>query len=405
MTPIPLLTPAFHWIVGHHTPVRRHVMYCLGAAMIYGLTLLIMAHAAWLGIISHRLAWLLLACMVTTFVVFFTLVRSGWSQRFEDPVLTLPHAMVSLTIIVMAYVMVGDYRGDVIILLAQVLAVSMFRLRPREMMFLGCWATGLLTLAQIGLVWAGTPGFPPERALAQFIVCSISLLALSVVAMWISAMRVRISRQSDELRRTLVQAQALATTDVLTGLLNRRAMTDQLEDEMGRADRTAWPVCVALIDLDHFKRVNDQHGHRTGDEVLRTFAALAQGELRQVDRLARWGGEEFLLLMPHVEAPQAWVALERLRKCIAQHPMGEQAALTVTISAGVAQWLPGESLDQWLERADKALYQAKRSGRNRCLIADSVPVSAALPAGVAAEVPSRTEAHGAGPSMAQPSAT
>jgi diguanylate cyclase (GGDEF)-like protein len=355
-------------------------MFCLGAGLIYALTAAIMAHSAWLGLISTEVFGLLLGCMATTFLLFFALVRSGWSQRFEDPVLAMPHGMVSILIIVLAYVLIGEYRGDTIILLAQAVAVAMFRLRPRQCLFLGGWAALCVSVAQFGLVWSGEPGFSLQRGLTHFTVSTVSLMALAVVAMWISAMRVRISRQSDELRQTLVQAQALATTDMLTGLLNRRAMTDQLESELARVSRSGNPVCVALIDIDHFKKVNDHYGHRMGDEVLRAFASLAQGDLRQVDQLGRWGGEEFLLMMPHVDASQAWVAVERLRNRIAAHPMGDSGNLTVTISAGLAQFSHGESLDRWIERADQALYQAKQSGRNRCLIAEQPPATSPSPA-------------------------
>lgn len=380
MTTLRSIPPWVTWITGSG-PVRRHVMFCLGAGMIYGMTAAIMAHSAWLGLISTGVFWLLLCCMAATFLLFFTLVRSGWSQRFEDPVLAFPHGMVSILIIVLAYVLIGEYRGDTIILLAQAVAVAMFRLRPRQCLLLGGWAALCVSLAQFGLVWSGAPGFSWQRGLTHFTVSAVSLMALAVVAMWISAMRVRISRQADELRQTLVQAQALATTDMLTGLLNRRAMTDQLETELARVCRSGDPVCVALIDIDHFKKVNDHYGHRMGDEVLRAFAALAQGDLRQVDQLGRWGGEEFLLMMPHVDATQAWVAVERLRNRIAAHPMGDSGTLVVTISAGLAQFSPGESLDRWIERADQALYQAKQAGRNRTLIAETPPATAATQTG------------------------
>jgi diguanylate cyclase (GGDEF)-like protein len=163
----------------------------------------------------------------------------------------------------------------------------------------------------------------------------------------------------------------MATTDMLTGLLNRRQMEEVLEAEMGQAQRQGHGLCVAMIDLDHFKRVNDVHGHRMGDEVLRRFAELLKREGRQVDRCGRWGGEEFLLLMPHANLPQARLALERIRKRLSDLPMREHDTLRVTLSAGVAQWVPGESVDGWLERADHAMYEAKHSGRNRVLTASS----------------------------------
>jgi diguanylate cyclase (GGDEF)-like protein len=378
MTSSPWLTTLIDRLAGRDPSARRHTLFTLATAQFYAVAIGVMYHASALGLLPWPVAHGLAMAMVLAFLLFYTLVRSGWSQRFEDPVLTLPHAMVSTLITVAGYVLIGPQRGNVVLLMGQTIALSMFRLQPRETMFLGGWTVGWLSLAQIGLVLGGAPGFAGARALGHFIVCSAGLLALAVVCMWISAIRVRIVRQAQELRATLARAQELATTDMLTGLLNRRSMVEQLESALLRAERSGRPLSVALIDIDHFKRVNDVHGHRCGDEVLRGFAALAQADLRQVDKLARWGGEEFLLLMPHVEQGQAWVALDRLRQGMAMHPMGAQGSLSVTISAGVAQWHPGESMAVWLERADKAMYAAKQQGRNRCLVADSVSVAPAV---------------------------
>jgi diguanylate cyclase (GGDEF)-like protein len=273
--------------------------------------------------------------------------------------------------------------------MGQVIALSMFRLRPQATMFLGAWTVGWLLAVQGWLVYAQEPGFDGVRALAHVLVSTSGLLAMSLVAMWISAMRSRISSQAKKLRHTLLQAQALATTDGLTGLLNRRRMLAHLDEELAQAAQTRRPVCVAIIDLDHFKRINDWHGHRAGDEVLQGFSAFALRQLRQVDKLARWGGEEFLLLLPHVQHEQARVALERLCQQVAQQPMGEQHHVPITVSVGLAQWTPGEDLACWLDRADRALYEAKQSGRNRCVVAMSpepVKAQAATSAATPAEL-------------------
>jgi diguanylate cyclase len=357
-------------LLGRHPLVRRHTLFSLGTGLFYSVSIGIMYHAASMGLYPAQVAHALALCMAITYGMFYALVRSGWSQRFADPVLTLPHAMVSELLTIMAYVLIGDHRGNVVVLMGQTIALSMFRLRPRQTLWLGFWTVAWLSAAQLGLVIYGVQGFGVERALSHFIVCSAGLLSLSLVAKWISDMRVRIARQAHELQDTLTRAQALATTDMLTGLLNRRSMVEQLEAELARAARSAKPLCVALIDIDHFKRINDQHGHRTGDEVLRTFATRAQEELRQLDKLARWGGEEFLLLVPHADLAQAWVAIDRLCQRLASEPMGADADLRVTLSAGVAQWQEGETLECWLDRADKAMYEAKQQGRNRCVQAE-----------------------------------
>ena len=357
-------------VLGRHPLVRRHTLFSLSTGLFYVVVSGVSYHAAWLGVQPLWVANVLVALMAAVFLTFYALVRSGWSQRFDDPVLTLPHAMTSQLITVLAYVLLGSSRADVAVLLAQAIAISMFRLRPLDILFLGWWTVGWLGLAQVGLIVMDVPDFDTARAIGHALVGCGGLLALAIVGKWVSEIRVRISRQARELQDTLAQAQALATTDLLTGLLNRRRMLELLSEEIAKAQRTHKPLSLALIDIDHFKRINDQHGHRTGDEVLRALAELAQVELRSVDRLARWGGEEFLLLMPHVEAGQAWGAADRFRRQLAVLHQTTSSVPAVSCSAGIAQWNEHESLDAWLERADRALYQAKRQGRNRCVVAD-----------------------------------
>jgi diguanylate cyclase (GGDEF)-like protein len=367
----PWLTTAWHWFAGSSPDLRRHVLFCLGSLQLYLVSLGVLWHGVYLGLMPREVAQQISIPIVCTWGAAFLLIRSGWSRRCADPVLTLPHAMASTLVTVLAYLLIGEYRGDVLVLLAQTIAVTMFRISPKQSLFLGCWAVGCLSVAQLGLALGLFGQVDPVLIGAHFVVSTSSLLALALVAKWVSDIRLKITRQARKLEETLAQVQSMATTDMLTGLLNRRQMEEVLEAEMGQAQRQGHGLCVAMIDLDHFKRVNDVHGHRMGDEVLRRFAELLKREGRQVDRCGRWGGEEFLLLMPHANLPQARLALERIRKRLSDLPMREHDTLRVTLSAGVAQWVPGESVDGWLERADHAMYEAKHSGRNRVLTASS----------------------------------
>jgi diguanylate cyclase (GGDEF)-like protein len=128
---------------------------------------------------------------------------------------------------------------------------------------------------------------------------------------------------------------------------------------------------VALLDLDHFKQVNDQHGHRVGDEVLVRFAMVAREVLRQTDLIGRWGGEEFMVLLPDTDPAQlGLIGLDRLRERLARTQVsGAAADLRVRFSAGIACAVTGETTEQLMARADQALYQAKAAGRDRCQIA------------------------------------
>jgi diguanylate cyclase (GGDEF)-like protein len=160
------------------------------------------------------------------------------------------------------------------------------------------------------------------------------------------------------LQRERLQAQLgmMARTDALTGLPNRRAWDEALDGELARGDRSGSPVCVALLDLDRFKEFNDLNGHPAGDSHLKQTASLWRGRLRTSDLIARYGGEEFAVLLTATDMHQAREVVETLRGCV---PREE------TVSAGIAEWDGVESGAELLIRADRALYEAKRMGRDR----------------------------------------
>lgn len=181
----------------------------------------------------------------------------------------------------------------------------------------------------------------------------------------------------------LEQIGHLATHDELTGLINRRRMAELMEAERQRCQRGRRPLVLALLDLDHFKLVNDQHGHAAGDEVLRSFAACVQGVLRSTDVLARWGGEELMLMLYDTDARGASELLERVRASVEAMEIDAGGSLIrVTVSIGQALGEPGEPVERTLERADQALYRAKERGRNQVAHDGEAPEEA-VPAVVA----------------------
>lgn len=155
----------------------------------------------------------------------------------------------------------------------------------------------------------------------------------------------------------------LATTDTLTGIANRREFNMQLLKEIERAKRYGTPLSLVMYDIDYFKRVNDTFGHDAGDAVLQTLTAIVKSNVRSVDIVARWGGEEFMILMPQSDVEAAGDAAEKLRQKIVQHPFEQIGNLTV--SFGVTAFAPQDNLDTFVKRVDNALYQAKEKGRNR----------------------------------------
>jgi diguanylate cyclase (GGDEF)-like protein len=179
-------------------------------------------------------------------------------------------------------------------------------------------------------------------------------------------MRKRLHKRGVELSEAYQRIEELAELDELTGSFNRRCIMRMLDDEIARAQRSNTPCTIALIDLDWFKLINDAHGHPTGDEVLRTFAITVFANIRHIDRFGRYGGEEFLLVLPETPEGDAVRTLDRLRAIIADLDWSAfSLGMQVTISAGVATLKPNEPPDTFLARADRALYAAKAQGRNR----------------------------------------
>jgi diguanylate cyclase (GGDEF)-like protein len=173
--------------------------------------------------------------------------------------------------------------------------------------------------------------------------------------------------------RLIQQLQWRARHDGLTGLLNRRAMQETIDQQLTRSRRVGDTFAVVMLDIDHFKAINDHHGHATGDQALKHAASVLQTSVREVDRVGRFGGEEFIVLLPGVGLSQAATVAEVLRERLAAQRMErEGGALSISASFGVAEWSgPGEEPSRLLMRADQALYQAKRAGRNRVQVTDA----------------------------------
>jgi diguanylate cyclase (GGDEF)-like protein len=178
-------------------------------------------------------------------------------------------------------------------------------------------------------------------------------------------------RLKDANRRLVQELQHMSRRDPLTGLLNRRSLDEALAREIARARRHGHALSLMMLDLDHFKKVNDTWGHPAGDEVLRTFARVVASLLREEDVLYRYGGEEFLAVLPETDARGALAAAERVVAGVAATPVALAGGrLRVTVSAGVASLSPAvQDADGLVARADEALYSAKSSGRNQALLA------------------------------------
>jgi len=182
---------------------------------------------------------------------------------------------------------------------------------------------------------------------------------------------------TDALNRALEAANEklnrLATTDTLTGLWNRRYFEERVAYEISMANRYGQPLSLLLFDIDHFKAVNDTYGHLAGDRVLSELSQIVRAKIRTTDLACRWGGEEFMILMPNTDAPEAMIVAEKLRMNFERLEI--DGVGTTTSSFGVATYRKNESHDQWINRIDGALYEAKNSGRNTVRLAHESPIA------------------------------
>lgn len=212
----------------------------------------------------------------------------------------------------------------------------------------------------------GTLNFSSDRKTRPFTGQDIELVRL--FADWVGN-EIQRQRHLDSLNLARAEMEHLAATDPLTGLGNRRMMEESLKKEVARAKRHGSDLSIAIIDFDHFKRINDQFGHQAGDDALKAFAKIAQREARDEDLFARWGGEEFIAGLPCTTSAEAVKIMDRLARQLRDVIISDdEAAPKLTISVGVAQLRDGESISSLLSRADDAMYLAKSSGRDHIVI-------------------------------------
>ncbi len=209
-------------------------------------------------------------------------------------------------------------------------------------------------------------GGPNTPFLAALLDAALLAVLIAAPVYWLVLRPLRLEyekrREAEQLGAELTQ---LAITDSLTRIMNRRGITVSLLDAMAQAERYDTPLSVAMGDIDHFKRVNDTHGHEAGDKVLTQIASVLSDALRMPDKVGRYGGEEFLVVFPHTTMTQAKKIAERMRGEVQKTSIDlGTVKVKSTISLGVTQFRKGEDLEQLLSRADAALYKAKTDGRN-----------------------------------------
>lgn len=359
-----------HLLLGSDPRQRLRIRHTLMAASVFAFCLLLQWQGVALGWAAPSVAAWFSAVLTAGVGAFYAAIRSGATLRFADPALTMPQMVFATIAIAVGYLINPQVRGALLVVAALVLVFGAFTLAPRRCRQLGAISAAVLASVMALGAWWQPHRFAPEIEMFHMLFTVVVLPTISLLAGQLSQLRRDHQRQRGALREAMQRLETLAMLDEMTGLPNRRHAQEWFAQELARNSRHAGSLGVAIIDLDHFKRVNDTLGHSVGDEVLRTFAREARRVIRSCDVLARWGGEEFLLLMPESTPAQALSALDRLREHIAVESVWSGCPSgRVTFSAGVTSHQPGHTLEGSLQCADAALYEAKRQGRDRIVAA------------------------------------
>lgn len=352
-------------VLGPDPERQLNLKITLGGQLGYVGNLLLIWYFARNGLMDPALAWPVSLAVFASMFAFYMLLRLGWSRRFADPSLTVPQMINASLFSAVGYMLAPQVHIALLMPVAVTLAYSVFALRGRQVVIVQASTIAIFVAASTVMC-----ALQPEYYAPVIEVCVIGMLAMTVVMLtWagsrVADLRARQRRQREALAETLERIEVMAESDGLTGLPNRRRMNALLARHADQAQRGGRAIVVALVDLDHFKQVNDTHGHAVGDEVLRTFARVAQASLPSTDVMARWGGEEFLLLSMD-SMDEVVRRLEMLRQTL-QGPAGHVGVpdLMVRFSAGVAQHQPGLPVDDTVGLADEALYAAKGAGRSQ----------------------------------------
>lgn len=359
------------WLLSQDARRRRWLTRMLVADALFMLVDVMRVTAAWSGHDELSSALALALANLVAMGVFYVVVRSGLSADFEDPALTRPQVIAALCSLVLAYGALDTGRGAVIPLMSAVLAMGLYQLPARALV---APATGaLLVIGAMALLMSmfSAAGFDGWTEAAAIGVGAASLPALSALAHRAAALRERHARQHQDLQQAMARLEALATRDALTGLVNHRHMLEVLQAECKRHSRGGRPFCLAMVDIDFFQRVNEEQGRDRGDELLKRLATLSQAHLRASDVMARWGGEEFLILMPDTDLPGSQRSLDRWREHLSTR-LGfyrDGRWVAVSSSAGVTRYRDGETIHQTLGRVEQALLMAKTQGRDQVVAA------------------------------------
>ena len=347
----------------------------------YLVTFAIVCFCGLQGLISVNVVLGYLAIALTINLGLLLTFQLDLNLRFRDPSLTALQMVVSLlpALFVMYFLQAGQARAVFLMITIVPALYGILALNTRQFLVVCLLFFVLDGILSALLYWQRPQVMDTNLELIQLFALILVLGEVAIIGGFINGLRTKLRARNQELHSTMAELstaleriQELANQDALTGVFNRRHLFEVLQKETNRCQRASGHYSVCILDIDYFKQVNDGHGHLAGDEVLRGVARDIVGQLRNIDCFGRYGGEEFLLILPQTPLAGACIKAERVRaqvEALRFPSLGPD--FRVTVSIGVAEHLDQEAPDTTINRADAALYRAKTQGRNQVVIDDS----------------------------------
>ena len=310
----------------------------------------------------------LISLVVIGILTFFVIFKTRLNIYFRERRLKLPIVVMAFSYMLIVFYLEPATQIIMTPFAFIAIAYGMYRIHTKTLyVVIGCALAGFaLVILMHYRQWH-------NLALLKLEILHFLVLLLALPAFVFQIGKVQyLNRVLNRASRKIKYIQEDAKKDVLIDCFNRRYMVAALEEQKQKADENSTPLCLAVIDLDHFKKINDELGHLGGDEVLRIFSRVAQENIRAEDIFGRYGGEEFLLIFPATSLLPALNTSERIRSQIEYFPWDGALQQGVSVSIGVTQYIPGESVLELFSRADTAMYLAKRGGRNQVVVEEPV---------------------------------
>jgi len=302
---------------------------------------------------------------------FTAVLRSGLNNKFDDPSLTVPQILWNTFFLLIIIYLLNEWRGLMLMAYFGILSFGYFKLKFNEFL-----SVALFAIFGYAFIISYLFNYEPDRIeikleFLQWIIFSLTITVMLYTGSAIQQLRDRSKKQYRELQSAHELNKKLAITDELTGLYNRRYFMEKLVQQKAISERDGSDFVICYCDLDHFKRINDAFGHHSGDAVLQLFTKILKVSLREIDYVARFGGDEFVCLLANTDINSALKVTERIRSTLANYNFNDIApSLRTTVSIGVANFRQFNTIKETLLSADNRMYRAKELGRNRVVSSD-----------------------------------